>query len=206
MVPIPSDSWSLLPKAIAKPIIANGDWYVSGDEFGDQYDRYVEAAPGDEIVLEIWTNDQHGTSPANLASGCVIINTWDSNVFDSLSVFEDRANNYYTSYWGYTGYNNLPTTSTDEYWRKDMDFFSRWVAEGKLIVRMHYTVRLDAPLGLTDIGLEAAFLYYSNWFDYDAIPRGDSESMKVMIVPEPATMSLLGLGGLVALLRRSRSA
>ena len=47
--------------ATAAPIIDNDEIYCWGDPFGDRFDYYAEAAPGDTIALEIWVNDLDGS-------------------------------------------------------------------------------------------------------------------------------------------------
>ncbi len=198
-------------------IIDNDHIYIWGDPFGDQFDNYAEVQPGETIVLQVWVNDLDG--PVDRQTGETLVNEnwarvangvwagtwWDPIVVDWLSVHEHRADTYYSSYWSnvthnahgqgyrYAQYEDTTGAAT-----------VRWVAENKYVIGLSYTIRDDAPLGPSTLGLQIAFSY-SEWFFNNRIEndQGDPYAMTLNVVPEPATAGMMVFGA-VGLLRRRR--
>jgi len=191
----------LAATATAAPIIDNDEIYIWGDPFGDQFDNYAEVTQGETIMLEIWVNDLDGSYDmlyeqylsnnnwTHAANGARTGVWWDTAVIDGPSVFEDRTGNYYSSYWGSTGYNQ----HLAHYWTKHYDDWGqvRWVAENRMIISMSFTVREDAPVGPSQIGLEQGFFWSNNIFDpyggyffWDRLDVGDTYAMTLMVLPD----------------------
>ena len=192
-------------------IVDNDEIYIWGDPYGDQYDNYAEVSPGDTIALQIWVNDLNGSYDmlyeetlvnqnwTHAANGARTGVWWDTAVIDGPSVHEDKhvgevPTTYYSSYWGSTGYNN----HLAHYWTKHYDNWNqdgvRWVAEARWLIDVVFTVRADAPLGPTKIGLEQGFFWSNNLFDpyggyffWDRIDTDDPYAMTLMV-----TNGLLG--------------
>ena len=198
----------LAASALATPIVDNDEIYIWGDPFGDQFDHYAEVNPGDTISLQIWVNDLNGSY--DMLYGQTLVNQnwthaangartgvwWDPGVVDGPSVHEDKhvgedPTTYYSSYWGSTGYNN----HLAHYWTKHYDNWGavRWVAESRWLIDMVFTIREDAPTGLTYIGLEQGFFWSNNMFDpyqgyffWDRIESDDPWGMQLNVLPAVA--------------------
>ncbi|MHC4986063.1 MAG: PEP-CTERM sorting domain-containing protein [Planctomycetota bacterium] len=191
---------SLIASASAAPIVDNNEIYIWGDPFGDRYDNYAEVAPGETIQLEIWVNDLDGSydmtvlPPDNqlvnetwqrAADGAVTAIWWDPVVVDGPSVHEDKLTGqdpttYYSSYWQWTWGN----THLAHYWEKEYyeNGAVRWVAESKHVINMSITIREDAPVGPTKIGLDQLFMWGSFAFFRDRIEIDDPYAMTLMVL------------------------
>ena len=195
---------AVVGSASAAPIVDNDEIYIWGDPYGDQFDHYAEVAPGDTILLQIWVNDLNGSydltvpPPDNqlvnetwqrAADGAVTAIWWDPLVVDGPSVHEDKLTGqdpttYYGSYWQWTGYNvHLAHYFEKEYYENVV----RWVAESKHVISMSLTIREDAPLGPTNIGMDQLFMWGSFSFFRDRIESDDPYAMTLMV-----TNGLLG--------------
>ena len=75
------------------------------------------------------------------------------------------------------------------------------VADGMSAARIFYTVAPDAPRGLYQLVISPDLSVFAN-SDALAIPVDVSDPGNINIVPEPGTLSLLGVAGLLALRRR----
>ncbi len=201
-------------------IVDNDEIYIWGDPDGDMYDAYAEVHPGDTIRLNIFVNDLNGST--DMTRGTVLVNEnwthatngawtciwWDNAVVDGSSIYEDgdgidtdndpltgdangwEIQNKFKVWMGSTGNNAHGAT----YWYKHYDNWNDygWVAEGRLIISMNLTIREDAPIGMTEIGLEQAFFWSNNMFDEyggyffkDRIEVGENDpfAMKLMVLP-----------------------
>jgi hypothetical protein len=205
--------------AFAAPIIDNNHIYCWGDPDGDRYDNFATVAPGETIELEIWVNDLNGSVDiqpdpdytlvnenwARAATGAATAVWWDSAVIDGNSVYENKLipehldgdpateTTYYARRWGWTwGNSNLPHYFMRQYYGKsgETDLVG-WVAEGKHVINVSFTVREDAPLGETKIGLEQMFywdlfggVYEPTPFFRERIESDDPFAMTLLIAPD----------------------
>ena len=193
----------LAATASAAPIVDNNEIYIWGDPYGDQFDNYAEVSPGDTIALQIWVNDLNGSYDmlyentlvnenwTHAANGARTGVWWDPAFIDGPSVHEDKhvgedPTTYYGSYWGSTGNNS----HLAHYWTKHYDNWNavRWVAESRWVIDMVFTIREDAPSGLTHIGLEQGFFWSNNMFDqyggyffWDRIETDDPYGMTLFV-------------------------
>ena len=196
--------FAAISTASATAVVDNDEIYIWGDDFGDQFDNYIEAAPGDTVELSIYVNDLNGSYDmlyestlvnnnwTHAANGARTGIWWDPVVIEGASVYEDKhvgedPTTYYGSYWGSTGYNN----HLAHYWTKHYDNWNavRWVAEGRWVIDMVMTIREDAPLGITTIGMEQGFFWSNNMFDeyqgyffWDRIESTDPYAMRINVV------------------------
>jgi hypothetical protein len=206
--------------ATAAAIIDNNNIYCWGDSDGDRYDNYAVVSPGDTIELEIWVNDLNGSidiqpdpdlvlvnqSWARAASGAATAVWWDSTVIDGTSVYENKLipehldgdpateTTYYSRRWGYTwGNSTLPHYYMRQYYGKftDAENPTAWVAEGKHVINMSFTIREDAPLGETTLGLEQMFywesfggVYPPTPFFRERIESDDPFAMTLLVMPD----------------------
>jgi hypothetical protein len=212
----------VLPAA-ATPIIDNDHIYCWGDSFGEQFDNYAEVERGETIVLQVWVNDLNGSVDIQTgetlvnedwqraANGVWVCSWWDPLVVDGPLVHEHLGGTYYSAYWPYLSYNAHGSNYRYRYYYDHTGAETiRWIAEGLDVINISYTIRENAPLGLTKLGLETTFRYDlgetdTGWFFHDRIEsdKGDPYAMTLNVVPEPATVGMLALGA-VALLRRKR--
>ena len=153
-------------------VFDNGIPYRWGDPFGedpeDFTDHYAEVHRGDTISLGIWTNDLDGQAWVHPANGGITSVYGDGSVIDYTAITDTR-DGYFSSYWGYT--NNY--LSGYGYWY--LEYMGgqgqhQWVAEDRLVITLNLTIREDAPLGPTYIGLQQALVQWHNfWVTKDLI-------------------------------------
>ncbi len=201
-------------------VVDNNNIYIWGDPYGDMYDAEAYVSPGETIRLNIFVNDLVGSTDmltgnvlnnnwTNATNGAWTCIWWDNTVVDGTSVYEDglgidtdnnpltgdangwEIQNKFKVWMGSTGNN----AHGSNYWYKHYDNWNDygWVAEGRLIISMNLTIREDAPLGMTEIGLEQAFFWSNNLFDEyggyffkDRIEVGESDpfAMKLYVVAD----------------------
>ena len=220
--------------ATAAAIIDNDHIYCWGDPYGDRHDNYAVVSPGDTIELEIWVNDLNGSvdiqpdpdevlvnqSWARASSGAATATWWDAAVIDWTTVHEDKLipehldgdpateTTYYSRRWGYTwGNSTLNHYYMRQYYGKftDPENPTAWVAEGKHVINMSFTIREDAPLGETTLGLEQMFywesfggLYEPTPFFRERIESDDPYAMTLLVVPDGRTGDFDGDGDIDA--------
>jgi len=194
----------LIVMFVATPAMAlfhdNGLKYAWVDTFGDMYDNYAEVHPGDTIRVHVFVNDLDGESWVRAADGgwtgiwwdsAVVDHTsvnWDANGIDTDGDGTDDIGNYYKSYWGFM---HAGSGGGANYYNTKYDGSGtvRWVAENRLIMSWNLTIREDAPLGETTLGLQQAFYWnlpYNPWVDpffQDRIEMDDPYAMKLMVLP-----------------------
>ena len=146
-------------------VFDNSVAYRWGDPFGDPTDHYMEVERGETIALQIFTNDLDGQAWVNASNGAITSVYGDGSVIDYTAITDNKAGSYYSSYWSYTNYH----ASGNGYWYLEYmggSGSTRWVAEDRLIITLNLTIREDAPLGPTYIGLQQAFVWWYNfWLD-----------------------------------------
>ena len=198
-------------------VIPGGNGFYWEDSFGDPIDAYVEAMPGDTVTVWHITNQLGGWVPLSQIRAelwwdtAVIANPGDGDPLTYVKPTYDR--------WGVIDASDVANggpngnygagedTSAPQYNHYlKLDFFATmWRYEGMDVVGYEIPIRPDAPLGETKLG--GTFIgvyYYGGVYWYDTVDENNALALTINVVPEPATMGLLGIGGLAALLRRRR--
>lgn len=198
----------------ASPALANVMWYWA-DETGAELTAPIDAVPGD--VVRIWSiarTNMSGWPPLNrvrqeLWWDTAVVANWgsgDGTVFVT-PFYNDPANSMVSDLcagnYGAAEDYNFPAYA--HYGKVDL-WATIYYYGGMRMVGFDIPIRPDAPVGLTELGGASIGTYYydGSVILYETIGEGDAFSLKINVIPEPATMSVLGLGGLVALLRRRR--
>ncbi len=197
----------LLVALLATPTMAATYWFWA-DEYGAELTGAIDAQPGD--VVRVWTVGRTNIGGWPPEYQVALEAWWDAAVFDSslmAPVYEDPATGM-VSDWTVGNYGAAPDFGFPDYPHYGavvlQDVFY-WYG-GMRMVAIDFAIRADAPLGLTEVGGRAiAWNYYSGGTDlYETIEAGDPYALKINVVPEPATMSLLAIGGVAALIRRKK--
>lgn len=182
------------------------------DEFGDPIDGYVEAAPGDtvrvyfeinynpywqgldQIRAEIWWDT---AVIANYGSG-------DGTVYP-MQFYDNGAG--WTSDVCISNYGAGQDFSPPQYahyLKVDLWYQYMWTYEAMTVVGYDIPIRPDAPLGETVVGQTYLGVLWGGVYISGTRDTGDPFALTINVVPEPATLSVLGLAGLAAFLRRRR--
>jgi len=212
----------------------NGHPYVWGDPDGDMFDHYAVVRPGDTVRLNIFVNDLDENNWAFAVTGCRTRMLYDPLVIDYTTIYDDTLGvdvdgnglelvdtnadgipdapapgspdiaNYYAVYWhGLT----VETNEPGQWYGTTSWTVTRWTVEDRLVISLNFTIQENAPLGETQIGLEqefSALIYGEDQVLPDTIGTADPFAMTLNVVPEPATLFLLALGGLAVLRRRKK--
>ncbi len=199
----------------AAAIIDNNEIYCWGDSFGDQFDNYAEVLPGETIVLQLWVNDLDGS--VDLLTGETLVNqNWVrissgivTGVWWTPGVVDGEASSILTTgtyFDGWDLHNQFVATNyrESESYNRELEA-ARWVAESRHIADIILPILPDAPVGQTKLGL-ANMLQWGKTviFFKDQINVDHPYAMTLNIIPEPAMMSLLALGGAAMLKRRRK--
>ena len=79
-----------------------------------------------------------------------------------------------------------------------------WGYEGMRVVGYDIPIRPDAPFGETVVGQTYLAVLWGGVYISGTRDAGDPFALTINVIPEPATLSVLGLAGLAAFLRRRR--
>ena len=192
------------------PVIWHDMFDSSGGSF---FDGYVEAQRGETVVAFVETN-YHWAS-WNPIRGYASGVWWDTAALDrpestydysGSPLINETGGGYGTTTQGeYWGNENASTYGGANYQQVIVDGFGGYNYDMR-IVGWTFTVRADAPYGVTTVGMRTLLYDYWNWYwrDEVRVESDDAFALQINVIPEPATMGLLGLGGLAALLRRRR--
>ena len=179
---------------------------------GNFYDAYVEAEPGDTIVAFVEVNYP--------AVGWHPLRRFVSGVWWDAAVLDRPETNYdYTRPLFNEGGGEYGTTTKGEYWAAEVastygganyQYVDLWYQPMYSYDMRHvgwaFTVREDAPLGITTVGQRLVGDSYYGWGGVWELrsESDDAFALKINVVPEPATLSLLAIGGLAGLRRLRR--
>jgi len=182
------------------------------DEFGDPLDAYVEAVPGDtvrvyfeinynpywqgldQIRAEIWWDT---AVIANYGSG-------DGTVYP-MQFYDNGAG--WTSDVCISNYGagqDFSPPQYNHYLKVDLFYQYMWTYEAMTVVGYDIPIRPDAPLGVTTVGQSYLGVLWGGVYISGSRDDPDPFALHINVIPEPATMAVVGLGGLAALLRRRR--
>ncbi len=185
----------VLVLAVAAPAMANivplsPHNYVWYETDSGEVDAFAEVERGDIVNLVVMSNWYNGS-----ANGADTTVTWDLSAMDVTPVVSAgwHWSVYYPVYFssGPGTYNANFGSVSDSY----------PINEGHRIIGWSVAIDTNAPFGLYSLGLVNTMLGSGG---NATIPMGDAFAMTFNVTPEPATMSLLAIGGLTALLRRRR--
>ena len=188
------------------------------DQFGDPLDAYVEAAPGDtvrvyfevnynpywqgldQIRAEIWWDT---AVIANYGSG-------DGTVYP-MQFYDDSGAGWISDVTtppggNYDAAQDWSPPQYNHYLKVDLwaQYAYMWGYEGMRVVGYDIPIRPDAPLGVTTVGQCYLGVLWGGVYISGSRDDPDPFALHINVIPEPATMAVVGLGGLAALLRRRR--
>ena len=212
----------------ATSIPGNGTKLFWRDDFGDPNDSYVAANPGDTVFVQVEIGGPADWSPtfgrhieAWLSSGAVVdAMTWDIE-YAPYSHFADYGSGGYASdnapdpmvidldFGGGNVYvfggsapagGTIPTT---------FDYLGTY-GDGGLLLGFYVPIRADAVAGSSEF--LNIHVTGDGWFSWMGIVWDEELStsvnpewaLEIAVVPEPATMGLLAIGGIAAMLRRRK--
>ena len=193
------------------------------DDFGDAFDAYVEAAPGDTIFVQVEVNNNQWSAVRNTQMNM----WWDTNVLDDPTaeylpyahLKDYRSGGGYipgglpwlgawtldfggSNVYIYTGGpgTSIPGTVPLNYpWGVDA---------GGMLLGFYIPISASAPMGETTFNIQVRGMsaWGSSWVWVEELSTAVNPewAMTINVIPEPATMSLLAIGGVLALIRRKK--
>ncbi|MHC4562869.1 MAG: PEP-CTERM sorting domain-containing protein [Planctomycetota bacterium] len=199
----------------ASSALANPMWYWA-DETGVELTGAIDAAPGDTVrIWSIARTNMGGWPPLNRVRQEL---WWDTNVIANwgsgdgtvtvVPFYNDPGNGMVSDLcagnYGAAEDYNFP--AYNHYGKVDL-WATIYYYGGMRMVGFDIPIRPDAPLGLTALG--GASIGTDYWSGgiilYETIAETDpTYALRINVVPEPATLSLLALGGLAVLRRRKK--
>ncbi len=210
----------LLATPASGAVIANGNMWFWADETGaPMMTPTIDAAPGDTVKAWVITNTNRAGWPGTYGWRAEL--WWDVNVIANPGSGDGLT--YITAFYQdpvftLNGVNGSEVTlppggnydATPDYGAPDLNNYiasdlwgnPMWMYENMPVLGYNIPVRPDAPLGETILG--------GSWQDIwrgqniQTIDAPSPWALRINVIPEPATMSLLAIGGLAALLRRRR--
>jgi hypothetical protein len=197
----------LLVALFASTAMANPMWFWA-DETGAELTAPIDAAPGDTVrVWSVARTNMGGWPPLNRVRqeawwDTAAIDGWASTVF-----YNDAANGMVSDLCAgnYGAGEDYAFPAYAHYGKVDL-WATIYYYGGMRMVGFDFVVSATAPMGITEIGGKSLGTdYWSGGVILsEEIAAGDASSLKINVVPEPATMSLLAIGGIAALIRRKK--
>ena len=222
----------LLCSGVSYGVIAgNNTLLYWRDSFGAPNDSYLEAAPGDTVFVALWVNNNDWSSTKNplmqawwdgsVVDGLNVVGEplpyahlkdyrsgsgsmpSDSNPDpDQLDLLFAGASNLYIYVLGVdTGGAPLATT---------FDYVGTYGADpGGRLLGFYIPIKASAPTGssIFSVRVEAAGAWSWGalvWEEELSDTTNTDWALEINVVPEPATVGLLAIGGVAALLRRRK--
>ena len=184
---------------------------IWADTQGNPYDAYMEAQPGDTVVAFVEQNYP--------AVGWHPLTGWVSGVWWDETVVERPETNYdYTMPLWNEGGGNYGSMTKGEYWAPEIassyggaNYQSVYLdysgySYDMRIVGWEFTIRADAPMGITTVGQRLVGDSYYGWGGVweMRVESDDAFALKINVIPEPATLGLLAIGGFAVVKRMRR--
>ena len=184
------------------------------DQYGDALDGYVEAAPGDTVRVYFEVNHNpfwQGLDQIRTElwwDTAVIANPGDGDPLTYVTQFYDDGAGWTSDVTisNYTAGMDWSTPQYNHYLKLDFWQSYMWTYDAMRVVGYDIPIRPDAPLGETVLGANYLGVLWGSVYMSGGRSVGylDDVALTINVVPEPATMGLLAIGGVAALLRRRR--
>jgi len=185
---------AVLATSASAAIIPDGPAYIWKEVDNGEVDHYRDVLPGE--MFSLWTLSNQFNGYANGADLAVFWQPGSANLYvrNHSSLGSDWSQ-WYAASWSFDDPNGTMTWTFGDV----NDYYP--INEGHYIMGWDVYIDANAAPGLYSIGFTNDMLGSGNDGN---VPMGDPFAFTVNVVPEPATMSLLAIGGLAALLRRRR--
>jgi MYXO-CTERM domain-containing protein len=124
--------------------------------------NYVEAYPGDTVTMYLWINNLDGQNWYIWAYGALTCTYWDP------AVIENGVTADWTGSWLRADWPNDGGGQGNGYWYHYWTGSGEYLTTDRLLVGYNYTIKEDAPLGETIIGLESGLInqFGQFWWQY----------------------------------------